>query len=97
MERNMSEDTQDKIKKVYDNMRELSLYKNKMYSDSALHPKNIFSKLNSDEQIRVRLDDKLSRIMTSTELRKNDVSDVMGYLALLCIAHGWLNFDEFKD
>jgi len=35
--------------------------------------------------------------MNSSELRKNDVSDVMGYLALLCIAHDWLDFEEFKD
>ena len=89
--------TQEKLVQVYDNMKSLSLYKNEKYGDSALSPRNIFSKLDSDEQIRVRLDDKLSRIMNSSELRKNDVSDVMGYLALLCIAHDWLDFEEFKD
>ena len=89
--------TQEKLAQVYDKMKSLSLYKNEKYGDSALNPRNIFSKLNSDEQIRVRLDDKLSRIMNSPELRKNDVSDVMGYLALLCIAHDWLDFEEFKD
>jgi len=93
----MTETTISKLETVYDNMKSLSIYKNEKYGDSALHPNNIFSKLNSDEQIRVRLDDKLSRIMNGDELRKNDVSDVMGYIALLCIAHEWLNFDEFKD
>jgi hypothetical protein len=93
----MVETTVTKIETVYDSMKSLSLYKNEKYGNSALAPKNIFSKLTSDEQIRVRLDDKLSRIMNASELRKNDVSDVIGYLTLLCIAHGWLNFDEFKD
>ena len=88
---------QEKLAQVYDKMKSLSLYKNEKYGDSALNPRNIFSKLNSDEQIRVRLDDKLSRIMNSSELRKNDLSDVIGYCVLLCIAHDWLDFDEFKD
>jgi hypothetical protein len=89
--------TQDKIKEVYDNMKSLSLYKNEKYGDSALNPHNIFSKLNSDEQIRIRLDDKLSRIINSKELRKNDLSDVIGYCVLLAIVHDWLTFDEFED
>jgi hypothetical protein len=89
--------TQDKIKEVYDNMKSLSLYKNEKYGDSALNPMKIFCRESTSSQIESRLDDKLSRIKNSTELRKNDVSDIMGYLALLCIDREWLNFDEFKD
>jgi hypothetical protein len=89
--------TSGKIHKVFDNLRNLLLYKNTKYGDSALHPKNIFSKLSGEEAIKVRLDDKVSRIINSEEIRKNDVADVMGYLGLLCISKGWLSFEEFKD
>jgi len=89
--------SQDKIKEVYDNMKSLSLYKNEKYGDSALNPMQIFCKDSAGSQILSRLDDKLSRIKNSSELRKNDVSDIMGYLVLLCIDKEWLNFEEFKD
>lgn len=89
--------TQDKIKEVYDNMRDLSLYKNEKYGDSAINPQQIFCKESAGAQIKSRLDDKLARIKNSTELRKNDLSDVIGYCVLLCIDNGWLTFEEFKD
>jgi len=38
------------------------LEKNKQYGNSALEPVRIFSKADSAEQIRVRIDDKLSRL-----------------------------------
>ncbi len=44
-----------------------------------------------------RLDDKLSRIKNAKELRKNDVSDILGYLILVCVNLGWDNFDELID
>jgi len=44
-----------------------------------------------------RIDDKLSRIKNSEELRKNDVVDLMGYLVLLCIKKGWMNFKDLID
>ena len=44
-----------------------------------------------------RLDDKLMRIKSDTELRKNDVSDIIGYLFLLCAAKGWDDFTDLLD
>ncbi len=44
-----------------------------------------------------RLDDKLSRIKNAKELRKNDVSDILGYLILVCVNLGWDDFDELID
>ncbi len=89
--------TQEKIVTVYDGLKELSLYKNHMYGDSAIHPIGIFCKEPSDIQIRSRLDDKLSRVKNSPELRKNDVSDLIGYLMLLCISKDWTDFTDLMD
>lgn len=89
--------TKNKITKICDNIKDLLHYKNHKYGDSALNPINTFSKLNGEEAIKIRLDDKISRIQNSTELRKNDVVDIIGYLILLCISKGWNTFDEYKD
>lgn len=93
----MSEETQEKIKKVYDGLKELSLYKNKMYGDSALSPQKVFSKTDHNEQLFIRCDDKISRIKNSTKLRKNDVCDLIGYLILICISNEWTEFEDLKD
>ena len=87
----------DKISAVCDGMKALLLEKNKRYGDSALNPIKVFSQLNSSEGIRVRLDDKLSRVNNNANLRRNDISDLIGYLALLCVAEGWTNFDDLID
>jgi hypothetical protein len=89
--------SRENISSVFNSMRDLVLEKNKRYGDSALSPLGCFSKLDGEQGIRIRLDDKLKRISNSEELRKNDVSDVMGYLALLCISRGWTNFDDLLD
>ena len=61
--------------------------KNKSYGDSALNPVRIFSKSDPAEQLRVRIDDKLSRLMRGTEyVGDNDIDDLIGYLVLLKIA-----------
>jgi len=61
--------------------------KNIAYGDSALDPVRIFSKADPVEQLRVRIDDKLSRLMKGTEyVGDNDIDDLIGYLVLLKIA-----------
>lgn len=85
------------IGKVLESMKHLLKEKNKRYGDSALTPVGVFNKLDATSSIQVRLDDKISRIQNSNELRKNDVADVIGYLTLLCVAKGWTNFDELID
>ena len=89
--------TQTKIDILFKNFSEFLIEKNKRYGDSALYPINVFSKQDSDSQICNRLDDKLSRIQNSDELRKNDICDTFGYLALLMINNDWLEFDELID
>jgi hypothetical protein len=80
-----------------DSMKEFLLEKNRRYGDSALHPKRIFSKAPIDEQIRIRLDDKLSRIENSKELRKNDICDTIGYLVLFAVSKKWVDFKDLLD
>ena len=90
-------DTQKKIESVFNNMRDLVLEKNKRYGDSALNPIKCFSKVSADESIRIRLDDKLKRIMNASEIRKNDVADIIGYLSLLCVSRDWTDFVDLID
>lgn len=85
------------IELVCDNLKSFLLEKNKRYGNSALEPVRIFSKADTSEQIKVRLDDKINRIKNSTEDRKNDYLDLMGYLVLFMVKKDWNNFDEFLD
>jgi len=87
----------DKIKQTCDSLNRLLQEKNKRYGNSALEPLGIFNKKSASDGIMVRLDDKLMRVKNSNELRKNDVSDIMGYLVLLCVDKGWDNFDDLID
>jgi hypothetical protein len=89
--------TADKIKQVYKAHQELVLEKNKRYGNSALEPIGIFNKADASNSIKIRLDDKLQRIKNSSELSKNDVSDMMGYLILLCVYNEWNDFKEQID
>lgn len=68
-------------------IRSMLLAKNQAYGDSALNPTRIFSKANSMEQIRVRIDDKLSRMQRGTDFEEEDtVADLIGYMILLRVA-----------
>ena len=89
--------TEAKIKAICDGMKALLLKKNARYGDSALNPIKVFSRLNPAEGIRIRLDDKLSRVKNGDNLRKNDTADLIGYLVLLCAAEGWTDFKELID
>jgi hypothetical protein len=61
--------------------------KNISYGNSALDPVRIFSKAEPKEQLYVRIDDKLSRLMKGTDYPgDNDIDDLIGYLVLLKIA-----------
>ncbi|WP_149554556.1 hypothetical protein [Treponema pectinovorum] len=86
----MIENTQQKISEITEAMRDLLLYKNQKYGDSALKPKQIFYKGEATDSIMIRLDDKLGRIMANTDSipRINDVADIIGYCTLLLISMG---------
>lgn len=64
---------------------DLLISKNKQYSNSALDPIRIFSKADRTEQLRIRADDKLSRIRNGDK-SEDAVLDLCGYLILLRIA-----------
>lgn len=60
--------------------------KNVAYGNSVIEPVRIFSKTSAREQIMVRIDDKLSRIMRGTEYDNDDtIQDLIGYLLILRI------------
>ena len=64
---------------------ELLIAKNLAYGDSALTPMRVFSTADPAEQIRVRMDDKLSRIRNGTT-DEDAIGDLLGYLILYRIA-----------
>ena len=82
--------TQRKIAELTEAMRDLLLYKNQKYGDSALNPKKIFYKGDARNAILIRLDDKLGRIIANTNdtPRINDIADIIGYCTLLLISMG---------
>lgn len=83
----MTATTQNIIANVCDNIKSMLIEKNKSYGDSALDPIRVFSKASSDEQIKIRIDDKLSRISRGSEFYgDNDLDDLIGYLILLKVS-----------
>jgi hypothetical protein len=62
--------------------------KNEQYGDSAHRPVRMFSKLDPQAGIRVRIDDKLSRLARGNDSIESDidiVDDLIGYLIILKI------------
>ena len=77
-----------KISGICDDIKELLIHKNRKYGNSALKPCRVFSKASPVEQLLVRIDDKLNRIMQGAGLLAEDedvVNDLIGYLVLLKI------------
>jgi len=99
----MEESGSVKVRKVFEGMADLIDEKNKRYGDSVTQPIGVFAsfvKEGNNESLNgilVRLDDKLKRIKNSDIIRKNDVSDLLGYLGFLCANQGWTNFSDLID
>ena len=92
----MSE-SETKISGVCDDIKELLIHKNRKYGNSALKPCRVFSKSSPVEQLLVRIDDKLNRIMQGSGLLADDedvVNDLIGYLVLLKIG---MNDEKHKE
>ena len=90
------DDGMDESKKqiiaVCDEIKDMLLDKNRKYGNSALCPVRVFSKADTMEQIKVRIDDKLSRIKNEQGDDDEDVyKDLAGYIVLLIIARGKQN------
>jgi hypothetical protein len=69
-----------------DAVKSLLLEKNRAYGSSALDPVRVFSRASTDEQIRVRLDDKLSRLKRGDAAGEDVELDLLGYLILLRVS-----------
>lgn len=74
------------ISDACDQMKDFLLEKNLAYGDSALNPVRMFSGADPVEQIKVRIDDKLSRIRRGQAMGEDVIKDLAGYLILLLIA-----------
>ena len=82
-------ETQLEIAKICDDIKELLLYKNLKYGNSALEPIRVFSRADNTEQLLVRIDDKLNRIKHGENILYDDedvIQDLIGYLVLLKIS-----------
>lgn len=69
-----------------DAIKALLLQKNAAYGNSAFDTVRIFSKADRLEQIKVRLDDKLSRLARGSAAGEDVEQDLLGYLVLLRVA-----------
>ena len=79
--------TQEIIQRECRRIEGMLLNKNRKYGDSAIHPVRIFSNADPIEQIKVRLDDKISRINSGqTDDTEDAELDLVGYLILLRVA-----------
>ena len=76
----------DEIRAECDAIADLLVEKNEAYGDSALDPLRLFSRADSVEQIKVRIDDKLSRVARGQAAGEDTTLDLIGYLVLLRIA-----------
>lgn len=70
-----------------DQLKALLVEKNLAYGNSALEPVRVFSDADALEQLRVRADDKLSRITKGKQYQSEDhLLDLAGYLVLMMVA-----------
>jgi hypothetical protein len=78
---------QKDLQQVLHRLQEMLIEKNRKYGDAALNPKQTFSRAPVTELIKVRIDDKLSRIENrQTDEDEDPAWDLLGYLVLLQIA-----------
>jgi len=97
-------DSQKQLEESCDGMKEILLYKNRNYGNSALAPLGVFtnhlavgSEFAGRNSICVRLDDKLSRVKNADDLRPNDICDIIGYCHLLLVSMDFHDYEKFKD
>ena len=69
------------------NLAEMLKSKNRQYGNSFADPVRIFSKATPEEGLRIRIDDKLSRIARGQDAGEDTILDLIGYLILLRVLH----------
>lgn len=82
-----AEELDDVLKEV----RDMLVAKNTAYGDAALNPVRIFSKADALEQLKVRIDDKLSRLARGFNAGEDVIHDLLGYLVIYRIQTKRLN------
>ena len=81
------------IIKVLNDTKTMLMAKNRKYGNSATNPVRAFSKADPEEQIKVRIDDKISRLIRSKSKDEDEdvVKDLIGYLVILAaIQHKYI-------
>ena len=73
------------VRTILSDLENMLVAKNIAYGDASLTPVRVFAKSDNTELIKVRIDDKLSRIRSGNN-DEDTVLDLMGYLVLLRIA-----------
>ena len=80
-------DTIEEVKYILDSIYKMLDEKNEAYGDSALNPIRLFSRADAQAALRVRIDDKLSRIKNQgLDDNEDSIADLIGYLVLLKVA-----------
>ena len=83
---NLLTSTQSAIAEECDAIKKMLLEKNLAYGNSAIDPVRIFSKASAEEQILVRIDDKISRLARGEVAGEDVFLDLLGYIVLLRVA-----------
>jgi len=87
------EAVQNAIADECSNVSDLLIKKNRAYGNSIFCPTGIFAKGGWEDAIRVRLDDKLARIRSTSagenvaDDYEDTILDIIGYLILLRVGH----------
>lgn len=85
-EEDKSAEFQSKVHSVLTAVEKMLVEKNKAYGNSALDPIRVFSQADPIEQLKVRIDDKLSRIKKGSAAGEDVIDDLIGYLVIFKIA-----------
>lgn len=76
----------DAVQAQLNEVGRLLIEKNQAYGNSALAPVRVFSNATPTEGLRVRIDDKLSRLARGDAAGEDTILDLIGYLIMLRIA-----------
>lgn len=82
------------ISETCDKIKDLLLSKNAAYGNSAYEPVRCFHKGHVMDQINVRIDDKLSRLMRGYHAGEDVELDLIGYLVL---KQGYSRYEELAN
>ena len=77
---------EDDLDHVLGKVKDLLMAKNAAYGDAALNPLRVHSKSNPVEQLKVRMDDKLSRMIRGKSAGEDATLAYVGYYFMFKIA-----------